>query len=77
MSAIADQGFRIESLKEYPFAGYQSLPEMIQGADGWWRLPDRPERLPSLFGLKATLPARRRAGGVTSAPLSFRAQRGI
>jgi len=57
VSAIADQGFRIESLKEYPFAGYQSLPEMVQGDDGWWRLPDRPERLPSLFGLKATLPA--------------------
>jgi len=57
VSAIADQGFRIESLKEYPFAGYQALPEMVQGDDGWWRLPDGPERLPSLFGLKATLPA--------------------
>lgn len=57
VSAIADQGFRIESLKEYPFAGYQALPGMVQGDDGWWRLPDRPERLPSLFALKATLPA--------------------
>ena len=57
VSAIADRGFRIESLQEYPFAGYQALPDMVRGDDGWWRLPDRPERLPSLFGLKATLPA--------------------
>ena len=56
VSALADEGFRVESLREYPFSGYQAQPEMVQGDDGWWRLPDRPERLPLLFGLKATLP---------------------
>ena len=56
VSALADEGFRIESLREYPFSGYQAQPGMVQGDDGWWRLPDRAQRLPLLFGLKATLP---------------------
>ncbi len=54
--ALADEGFRVESLREYPFSGYQAQPGMVQGDDGWWRLPDRTQRLPMLFGLKATLP---------------------
>ena len=56
VSALADEGFRVESLREYPFSGYQAQPGMIQGDDGWWRLPDPAQRLPMLFGLKATLP---------------------
>ena len=56
VSALADEGFRVESLREYPFSGYQAQPGMVQGDDGWWRLPDRAQRLPMLFGLKATLP---------------------
>ena len=56
VSALVDEGFRIQSLREYPFSGYQAQPGMVQGDDGWWRLPDRTRRLPMLFGLKATLP---------------------
>ncbi len=56
VSALADEGFRVESLREYPFSGYQAQPGMVQGDDGWWRLPNRTQRLPMLFGLKATLP---------------------
>ena len=56
VSALADEGFLVESLREYPFSGYQAQPGMVQGDDGWWRLPDRAQRLPMLFGLQATLP---------------------
>ena len=26
---------------------------MVEGEDGWWRLPDRPERLPLMYSIRA------------------------
>jgi hypothetical protein len=27
---------------------------MVQGDDGWWRLPDRRERLPLMYSIRAS-----------------------
>ena len=31
VSALADEGYHIESLREYPFSGYQAQPGMVRG----------------------------------------------
>ena len=56
VNAIIDAGFRIESLREYPVAGYRALPGMVKGRDEWWSLADQPGRVPFMFSVRATLP---------------------
>ena len=58
LNSLISAGLRIEFLHEFPFSGYQHLPMMVQGDDGWWRLAKFNESVPQLFSLKATLPAR-------------------
>lgn len=53
VNALTAAGLRIEFLHEFPFCMFQWLPSMVQGADGWWRLPGRDD-LPFLFSLRAT-----------------------
>ncbi len=56
VSALTTQGLRLEYLHEFPFAGWQSLPGLEQGTDGWWRLPGQEPLLPLTFSLKAIKP---------------------
>lgn len=53
VSALIDAGLAIELLREYRTCLWQALPFMTEGEDGWWRLPDRPERLPLMYAIRA------------------------
>jgi len=53
VNALTGAGLHIEFLHEFPFSMYQRLPSMVEGADGWWRLPGRDD-MPFLFSLRAT-----------------------
>jgi SAM-dependent methyltransferase len=56
VTALADAGLRIESLREYPFCLWR-LDYLEHGGDGRWRLPgDLDGRLPLFFSLRATKP---------------------
>jgi SAM-dependent methyltransferase len=65
LTVLADAGLVIEFVHEHAFHVYPQLPGMVQGADGWWRLPEGVPALPLLFSLKArrndALTAARRA----------------
>ena len=54
IAALLDAGFRLDALQEYRFLEWQAMPSMVQGDDGMWCLPDRPERLPLMYSLRAT-----------------------
>jgi SAM-dependent methyltransferase len=53
VNALVGAGLRIEFLNEFPYCVCRLLPSMIQGPDGWWRLPGNDQRVPFLFSLKA------------------------
>jgi SAM-dependent methyltransferase len=56
LNALIAAGLRIEFLHEFPFAARAKFPFMIQGEDGWWRLPERHGTIPFLFSLQARRP---------------------
>ena len=41
VTAVARSGLRIEFLHEFPFCMFRRLPSMVEGADGWYRVPGR------------------------------------
>jgi len=53
VSALIAAGLTIEALREHQSCLWQALPYMVEGEDGWWRLPDRPERLPLMYSIRA------------------------
>jgi SAM-dependent methyltransferase len=53
VSALIEAGLVIEALREHQTCLWQALPFMVEGADGWWRLPDRPEHLPLMYSIRA------------------------
>ena len=57
LNALIAARLQIAFLHELPFTAYQKFPVLVQGADGWWRLPEGQDRLPLLFSLRATKPA--------------------
>jgi len=52
INALAGAGLRVEFVHEFPYCGWQRLPSMKVGDDGFWHLPDRDD-LPFLFSLQA------------------------
>jgi len=57
LAALLHAGFRLDAIEEYDFCDWgQLLAQMVQGDDGYWRLPDRPERLPLMWSVLATRP---------------------
>jgi SAM-dependent methyltransferase len=54
VSSLIDAGLVIQFLKEHRTCLWQALPFMVQDQDGWWRLPDRPERLPLMYSIRAS-----------------------
>lgn len=57
VTALVEAGLIIEFVNEHQFSNVANLPGMVQGSDGWWRLQNRPERLPLMYSLKARKPA--------------------
>jgi SAM-dependent methyltransferase len=56
VTALADAGLRIDSLREYPFVGW-AMDVLVKGADARYRLPgDLDGRLPLFFSIKASRP---------------------
>ena len=53
VSALLDEGLRLEYLHEWPECIVQRFPFMIRDADGWWRFPARMPVLPQMFSLRA------------------------
>lgn len=59
VSAVANAGLRIESLREFPFAHWLQFPQLVESGDGYWRWPDGANTLPLLFSLRARRDAAR------------------
>lgn len=55
VNSLIEAGLRIEGVGEHPVAAYQASPNMVQGKDGWWRLPGI-EHLPCTLSVKACKP---------------------
>ncbi len=53
VSSLIEAGLTIQFLKEHRTCLWQALPFMVADEDGWWRLPDRPERLPLMYSIRA------------------------
>jgi SAM-dependent methyltransferase len=53
VTAVIEADLTIESLFEHQTCLWQALPFMVEDEDGWWRLPDRPERLPLMYSIRA------------------------
>ena len=54
LTALIDAGLRIDRVEEYDFCDWQGLEQMVQGDDGLFRLPERPERCPLMWSVLAT-----------------------
>jgi SAM-dependent methyltransferase len=53
VNSLLKSGLGIEFFHEFPFTCFQALPFLVQGEDGWWRLPDGHTDIPLLFSLMA------------------------
>ena len=53
VTSLVGAGLRIEFVREHQECDWQPLPQMVRGADGFWRLPERPERLPLMYSIRA------------------------
>ncbi|MDP6429549.1 MAG: class I SAM-dependent methyltransferase [Rhodospirillales bacterium] len=56
VTALIDAGLTIQFLREHKSCLWQALHFMIEGDDGWWRLPDGQERLPLMYSIRAVKP---------------------
>jgi len=58
VTTLVEAGLGIEFLHEFPYCYYQALPTMVQGADGWWRFPEKNDSIPQMFSIRASRPQR-------------------
>lgn len=57
VTSLVAAGLRIEFVHEWPVAARAKFPNMVEGEDGWWRLPAPLHgRIPFLFSLRARRP---------------------
>jgi SAM-dependent methyltransferase len=54
VNSIIDAGLRIEFLHEYPFVAWKMFPFLEQKEDDWWHLPEKFQRIPLTFSIKAS-----------------------
>lgn len=53
VTSLIDAGLTIEYLHEFPYVCFQSMPVLVQGADGLWRMPEGKPQLPLQYSIKA------------------------
>ncbi len=53
VTSLIEAGLTIQWLREHRTCLWQALPFMVQDAAGWWRLPERTERLPLMYSIRA------------------------
>lgn len=59
ITAVMDAGLTLTAIEEHDSVPWNPLDdEMVEGADGEWRLRERPERLAASYTLQATKPLR-------------------
>lgn len=54
INSLINAGLRLEFLHEFPYSTYQAHPFLVQGDDGLWRYPEKPNSLPLMFSIKAS-----------------------
>ncbi len=54
LTALLNAGFRLDAIEEYDFCGWQGINQMVEGEDGFWRLPHGQDRLPLMWSVLAT-----------------------
>ena len=53
VQAVIDAGLRVTALREHTELEWQGLPQMVEGPDGKFRLPEGPSDSPLMFTLEA------------------------
>lgn len=53
VTALIDEGLRIEFLHEHKECAWQAYPWMVKGDDDLWRVPNHPDRLPLMWSTRA------------------------
>ena len=56
ITALLKAGLRIEEFAEHRLMAWQLLPQMVQGDDKQWRMPDHGDQLPLMYSIRATKP---------------------
>jgi SAM-dependent methyltransferase len=56
LQALIDAGLHITATSEYDTAEWKALPNMVEDADGRYRLPSGGERLPLMYSVSAVKP---------------------
>ncbi|MHA2053880.1 MAG: SAM-dependent methyltransferase, partial [Candidatus Hodarchaeales archaeon] len=56
LNSLINAGLQIEFLHEYPFVSWQMFPFLVEKEGNWWHLPEKYEKIPLTFTLKAIKP---------------------
>src|SRR5687768_5568939 len=53
LNALINQGLRLDFFKEYSYSPYPCFKNIVQGADGNWRVKGLEDKIPMVYSLKA------------------------
>ncbi len=56
LNSLINAGLQIKFLHEYPFVSWQMFPFLVEKEGGWWHLPEKFQKIPLTFTLKAFKP---------------------
>lgn len=56
ITVLLAEGLSVTSLREYPYLAWKWFDFMVQGTDGFWRMPEGAPDLPLMFSLTARTP---------------------
>ncbi|MFX1282588.1 MAG: class I SAM-dependent methyltransferase [Promethearchaeota archaeon] len=53
VNSLIEAGLKIEFIHEYPFVSWKMFPFLKEKEDKWWYVPDKFQKIPLMFTLKA------------------------
>ncbi|MHA2329088.1 MAG: SAM-dependent methyltransferase, partial [Candidatus Hodarchaeales archaeon] len=53
VNSLIEAGLQIEFIHEYPFVAWKMFPFLEEKEEGWWHLPEKFQKVPLTFTLKA------------------------